>query len=157
LARARQLALATEWSSARKAQLVNAIESGEVLAPESVLAALKKIVPPERKRLPRASGAIESDLDILAEFVHGGTKEERIGAASCIAYVAKVFRAPPTPHSPNLLRYSSPQTVGLLKAALDNSDSETIPEVQRDLLKAFPVLRFGGDELLPVFVKFCTF
>ncbi len=159
-----------EYRATRTTRLVNAIRAGQIKAPPPVLDALVKILPPEpedagsdedeeddvprrRRRRTRVDANAESDLDVLARFLRNGIRDERLAAASCIAYAASILRRPSGPCDSFLLLYSNRETVAELKAGFDAAISEEIPEIQRDLLKAFPVIRLGGDELLPDFVK----
>jgi hypothetical protein len=165
VAKARDWAFIKAEEGRRIAQLIRAIETGAVRAPASVLSALREMASckprsgqdedakagiPKVRACP--SLAIGLILDRLADFVHQSGREERIGAASCIAYLAEAFRTPLVPDCPKL-DYCSPKAGALLKAVLSDPSSGETPEVQRDLLKALPVFRFGGNELFPVLVQ----
>ena len=157
----------TSWRRSRIAGLVDAISSGAVKAPESVLKALREaLIPkpqdsarddtggqPEQKKPASPTASVESDIDVLAQSFKNGSREEQIGAAACIAYAIKALSISPGPDFHPTRLYLSNETPALLRGALTAADSDAIPEVQRDLLKAFPVLKFGGNELLPVFKR----
>jgi hypothetical protein len=157
VARAKRKRFALESTYSRTANLIDAIKSKKVRAPQSVLAALNKILPlqPEdtdegeegvskrRKRIV-PEGAVNADVDLLVHFLLKGDKDERIGAASCIAHIAEIYTAPP---------FNSNKMKASLRACLSGAISDDLHEVQRDLFKAFPHLHFGDSELLPVFVK----
>ena len=148
--RARGLRAIQEEQRRRVAFLLYAVRSGKVEAPKSVQAAIRAVC--RRQRSPETSWVIDRVLAALATSVRRGTREERTGAASCITHLAKVCTRPLTQDCPTL-RYGDPDTLDSLKATLCDAKSDDLPEVQRALLKAFLVFRFGGDELFPVFVR----
>jgi hypothetical protein len=153
------------WRRGRIAGLVDAISSGVVKAPQSVLKALEEALfpkpqdsahdkmggQPEQEKPASPTASAGSDIDVLAQFFKSGSWEERIGAASCIAYSVKTFSASPGPDFRPVRLYLKDETPALLRGALTAASSDEIPEVQRDLLNAFTILKFGGDELFPVF------
>lgn len=167
VARARKRALLLQWQHSRTESLVHAIVAGTLRAPQSVLAALKGLLPaeqvdtasnsdddqdgPKRRRHVPTPELTESDLDVLSRFLCRGNREERIGAACCIVRFAETFRMPPGFAYLSLPFYAEPHNS--LTAGLEGAVRDDIPEVQRDLLKVFPHLQFGGDELLPTFVE----
>jgi len=134
--------LARDWTRRRAKQLLKSIDSGKVDVPTRVRSALNDV----------ACGAIaETDFDALARLVRDGNRQERIGAACCIANLAK--DAMPLPGFPDDTMFCTGDTTDLLKTGLVKAISSKEHEVQRDLLKAFPRLRFGGDEIFPLLVK----
>jgi HEAT repeat protein len=132
----------------RADSLVRSIKSGKIEASPAIIKALKEVAVPSPS---------QTECDVLAPLLLTGDRDERIQAASCLAHVARIVE--PQPESVFRLSrewwqtYSKDDTATTIKDGLTKAVSDKILEIQRDLLKAFPVLRFGGAELLPVFVK----
>jgi hypothetical protein len=104
-ARAKESALELQRRNAEIARVVEAVESGKVNAPPSVLEALKKLLPAqspntgeddvaESKHSVTPQGTSGSVVDILARFVQAEDQDECIGAACCIAFCVRTYRAP---------------------------------------------------------------
>ena len=99
------------------------------------------------KESPNPSSAAEPVVNLLARFVRDGTREERIGAAYCIAHFVNTplrdYMVPPL---------STPRRFPHSLQVLPRRFPDNIPEVQRDLLKAVSRFQLDGDELISMLV-----